>query len=273
VGTNITTSLESSRTWSAEKAREEVNALYTSIQEKTNQTISWYFFKKKWPSRVSRWCRAIAIFGTALGGLCPILQGTLTKPLFPAGIASGLTFSTAGYLFLALAAAALAVDKYGGFSTAWIRYVRAGLKLQDQLNVFQMEWQILCATNDLSTGGEVGAKVVALLTRLKEFVASVGALVDAETQEWMTEFQNALSLLEKAGASREGKKDEKKDAPGAGAGGAAAGGAGAAGAGAGAGGAGVAVPGGGVVPGPAAGGVADPANLAGKGAGEPAANP
>jgi hypothetical protein len=50
-----------------------------------------------------------------------------------------------GYLFLALAAAFVATDKFFGFSSGWIRYIRTGQVLMKELAEFRMDWAMLMA--------------------------------------------------------------------------------------------------------------------------------
>ena len=63
---DIATSVETSRVWTNDQARQVVNELYASVQKKTTEAIDWYFKKKRWPARASQWTRAIAIVFTVL---------------------------------------------------------------------------------------------------------------------------------------------------------------------------------------------------------------
>jgi hypothetical protein len=196
--------LHQSFVWNAQGAREETNKLYDKLVEKTASSINWYAEKKTWPARVAQACRGAAVVFTVLGGLCPILQTAFGQPKIGTYT---LSFTNAGYLVLALAAAAVLVNQYGGFSTAWVRYIKTHLRLDAMLQQFQLEWQMACAKVDLDAQMPPSQKITELMTRLQQFAAAVSAQVENETQEWAVEFQQSFTMLEKAASQQ---KDSEK---------------------------------------------------------------
>jgi hypothetical protein len=188
--------------WEAATARATVNDLYKILVDKTNTTIQWYLDKKRGPASAAQLCRSAAVFLTVLGGLCPILKTAFPGKLFEIG------FGDLGYVLLAFALAIVLVDKYAGYSTAWMRYIKTNLRLEGMLQQFQYDWQITCVQSDFDKTTPEAEKVVKLITKLKDFAKQVSAEIESETQEWVTEFQQSLALLAKAS-----ERDDKKQPP------------------------------------------------------------
>jgi hypothetical protein len=196
---NIVPSAGTAFVWSKETPREQLNALYEVVVAKSKDSIGWYVRKKQWPSRMSRFFRALAIALIVIGGICPILQSTI--PVAKGQTASGLfgiAFNNWGYLLLALGAASVLADRFGGFSTAWMRYITTHLKLDGLLQRFQLDWHIASLEIDLSENPKDPARLTALLEKLSTFAQESSALVNQETEAWVVEFQNQLAVLQKA---------------------------------------------------------------------------
>jgi hypothetical protein len=188
-----------SEVWSAENSRAQLNKLHDQAVAQTRAAIAWYLDNKRWPARISRTCRFVGVGLLVLGGLCPVL-----KSAFPAFKFFGvLPLSDAGYLLLALSGAAILIDKLGNFSAAWMRYITTHLQLNGMLEEFEFEWQIASAAYDLKAGDK---DVIPLITMLRDFSSKVSAVVNQETQQWLSEFRATLAVLEKAS---DAKKDEQ----------------------------------------------------------------
>jgi SMODS and SLOG-associating 2TM effector domain 2 len=198
---NIEPTISETDVWSAENSRAQLNKLHDQVVTQTSAAIAWYLDKKRWPAHISRTCRFVGVGLLVLGGLCPVL-----KSAFPTYKFFGvLPLSDAGYLLLAMSGAAILIDKLGNFSAAWMRYITTHLQLNGMLEEFQFEWQIASAQYDLKTGEK---DVIPLITMLRDFSAKVSAVVNQETQQWLSEFRATLAVLEKA-------SDAKKDEPSA----------------------------------------------------------
>ena len=194
---NIVPKTKSSITWDPQQAREQVNVICDAVQKKVEETAGWYVAKKVGPSVTSRTLRGAAILLSVLGGLCPILQSALGDKIANNFLRSGISLNNWGYILLALAGAAILIDKYAGFSTSWMRFIGTHLKLDSKLHQFQIDWVIACAQYDLDPN-KTPEKLFALLERLRRFVAECSSLVEEETQLWMSEFQSQLAMMQKA---------------------------------------------------------------------------
>jgi hypothetical protein len=167
-----------------------LRALHDHAERSATQAIGWYLREKTTKGRWSRRLRVGAILLTTLGGLAPMIASVG----WPGG-ASGLQLGHLGYVFLGLAAAAVALDRFFGFSTAWMRYVATAQGLQRLLSEFRFDWAMLGMR--LADRAPDADQVLAMMQRLKDFVAAVDREVAQETQVWIAEFQSSLAEIER----------------------------------------------------------------------------
>lgn len=144
-----------------------------------NSSIAWYQNRRR-SKRVAGFAlRAGALLATAGAGLVPLAAdlklGTVPPPV-----------ST---VLIAMAGLFISIDTLGGFTSGWIRYMLAQQKIERLRDGFLLDWQRLRLAADSAP---------AFLERARMFVLAVGKVLDDETQEWATEFQNALKDLERA---------------------------------------------------------------------------
>ena len=92
-------------------------------------------------------------------------------------------------MLIAIAGMVVSIDILGGFTSGWVRYMLAQQKVERLRDAFLLEWNALKVAQTNTEG---------MLERAKTFLLAVGKVVDDETQEWATEFQNALKEMEKA---------------------------------------------------------------------------
>jgi hypothetical protein len=160
--------------------------------------IRWYYAKKPWKASASQFLKLLTLLATGTGGLLPILSAT---GLFSSGLAEPdrqlriLQVDQYGYLCFGLAAAFLALDKYFGYSTGWMRYMTTVMSLETALRNFRLDWAR--ATSGLAGAPPTGAVLEALLQKIQDFSVAARALVEKETQAWAMEFQTNMSQLEK----------------------------------------------------------------------------
>ena len=179
--------------WATEaESKRSIDALYRYAEMSVQQTISWYFREKKWKGRFGRWLRCVAIVLTAIGTLIPLLassdleiRGKKAKEWIPFG-----------YVALALAGACVALDRFFGFSSAWIRYVTTAMTLRKVLAEFYMDWAVL--TSAASGAVATSAQREALLKRISALLQRVEAEVEKETAEWAAEYRTSITEIEKS---------------------------------------------------------------------------
>jgi hypothetical protein len=161
-----------------------IQMLYVHVESQALEAINWYVRDKRSKARWSRVLRFLTIILTAAGGLVPLLRVSGVK-------AVGAEW---GYVLLALAAACVGLDRFFGFSSAWMRYLTTSMALQRLLLEFQMDWAIMNAT--LRDSPVTSGQCMELLQRIKVFGAAVLHEVENETLAWVAEFQSVLARIE-----------------------------------------------------------------------------
>jgi hypothetical protein len=190
--------------WDDEKREESIKLLYNFTCGTTKEAIEWYWRKKR-VGRLGRALRLFAILLTTAGGMVPILRsagiGTSNNPTF-----FGL-LPEYGYVLVAVAAGLIALDRFFGFSSTWIRFVTTATTLHTGFTKFQLDWALLKA--------RIGARKLTtedcetLIHRLLGLLTFVREEVEKETAAWTTEYLSNLANLEK-----EAKKQIESQTPG-----------------------------------------------------------
>ena len=141
-------------------------------------SIEWYQDRRR-PKRVAGFVlRVLALVATFAAGFVPLAKQFGMSNIPP-------ELST---VLLALAGLFVSIDRLGGFTSGWVRYMLAQQRIERAKDAFLMEW------NSLKL---IAAERRAMLARATAFLAVIGKIVDDETKEWATEFQNALKELER----------------------------------------------------------------------------
>jgi hypothetical protein len=168
--------------WGEADQLASLETVYHWVEGEAIRAASWYLHEKKAKSRWSRALRVAAIlFATAGAGL----------PFIAAN--NGVVDFEWGYVLLALAAGAVAMDRYFGFSTAWMRYITAEQAIQRRLQELQFYW----VSTQIARGDRVPSahEVAAELDKLAAAAAAIGEEVRTETMAWAEEFQTNIGEL------------------------------------------------------------------------------
>lgn len=151
----------------------------------------WYAREKKRKQLYAKVLRLSAILITALAGVIPILIEMYPDSGYSPAWAS-LAVAMAGLLVL--------IDRFGGFSTGWPRFIDAMLHIHHLIAAFDLECariKIECAEKNPSTD-----QTDALIECCQQLVAHVNAVVTDETRQWDREFKDVLNKLDRAAQKR-----------------------------------------------------------------------
>ena len=97
---------------------------------------------------------------------------------------------------LAIAVALVGLDRFFGFSSAWARYMATGQAISAALNQFRLDWQqSICG---LPTDGLTQESIDDLLNLAKTLIRKTDDLIQAETSQWVTEFRETLTEIERS---------------------------------------------------------------------------
>jgi hypothetical protein len=103
---------------------------------------------------------------------------------------------------LAVAGLLIALDRFLGCSTAWMRYMATQQDIQKALAEFQIDWDAEKAGWPVS--GPSPDQVKHGLAMCKAFMTQINTLVQQETNAWIAEFKTVLQVVEdEAKAKRE----------------------------------------------------------------------
>jgi hypothetical protein len=185
--------------WDKKPVAECLEELHRYVEQQAWREIGWYARNSARVRRASRWLRLWTLGFTAAGGLVPILSAMgLLEPLGQGlGGAMGLAdvkIDQLGYLCLAAAASFALLDRFFGFSTAWMRYVATMVRLEKLREAYRLDWTALHRGLHADPGPEPVARMI---ERSRAFLVQMKEQTEQETQAWISEFQTNLSQFEK----------------------------------------------------------------------------
>lgn len=201
--------------WSPAEVENSLKVLRKYVENQATGLLQWYYGKKIWKARMSSFLRVLTITLFSLGGLVPLIKAIAPPNAAFINSKEGFDFGQLGYLLIALAAAAIALDRFFGFSSGWIRYITTALSIERALDEFRMEWARITAT--MQGNQPAAEKLEELIQLCKTFCIGIRSQVEQETKAWVLEFQSNLSELEKELKAR-AKETETVQAKGAAAG-------------------------------------------------------
>ncbi|MFY8037619.1 MAG: SLATT domain-containing protein [Cyclobacteriaceae bacterium] len=163
---------------------------YDSVIGGAKIQATWYEDKKKTISKTSRELRRWSIILVSFGGLFPLLGAASKQDIF------GVDVTNWGYIAIALAGTLLLLDRYFGFSSAWIRYTTTKLEIEKLIKEFEIKWVMEVGDADVNTLDPL--KMKELMKSLLDFSNLIAELVKQETNAWAVEFQNNIAELQKS---------------------------------------------------------------------------
>jgi hypothetical protein len=180
--------------WDGAHDVQSLDALRKFVVERAEEASNWYVRNRRWKRVWGQYLRLFAMAATTIAGIIPILSQIFTHD------GKACIQPAWGSVALAIAAGLVGLDYFFGFSSAWMRYMEADLKIVTALREFQFDWEALRQ----GWGGNppAGAQVVAALVRLKQFGLQVQQLVNDETNAWIAEFRSSLRMIDEAARAK-----------------------------------------------------------------------
>jgi hypothetical protein len=174
--------------WQPDSRSESLHVVYCRAVEQVRASAAWYDSRR---SSKRRWAMCLRVGAIALGSVAAVLplfsQIFLDrgKPIIQPVWAS---------VALVLAAALVALDRYFGFSSAWMRFMMSELSLNSLISDFELVWHGERAA--WLDGVPDDQQVQRALSGVREFVDSAASLVRDETSSWIKAFQAELKELD-----------------------------------------------------------------------------
>jgi len=176
--------------WASHERTISLEKVFKYVSGEAQRAVTWYLSKKKSKRIWARSLRLSAIVATTFAGLIPLLSQIFTSNGIP--IISPAWASVA----LLVAAAHVGLDKFFGFSSAWIRFLTTELQIRSALQEFQLDWEIQKA--HLKGTDPNDEQVEGMLSRCKAFLSQINVVLDNEMTAWKQEFQSALKQIDDA---------------------------------------------------------------------------
>ena len=171
---------------------DSIHQLAELARREALKAIRWYGDAKRTKKAGARVLRALTILSATSAGLLTVLaqwfdgvpEGELRVPAISISLA------------LAVSGGLLGMDRYFGFSRAWIRYTSAELQVRTALNEFNMGWPERMAAWKNGVPDEAQAReAIAACTGL---VGLVDSIIKVETDQWIADFQASLKDIDGA---------------------------------------------------------------------------
>ena len=181
--------------WGSEHARQSLDVIYQYVVDAASQAINWYLVARRPKRRWAQRLRVGSIIMVAVAGVLPVLS-----QIFATGSSVKIPPAWAT-VALAIAVALVALDRFFGFSSAWARYMATGQAISAALNQFRLDWQQ--ASSKLPTGGPTQENIDRFLSLAKTLARKTDDLIQAETLQWVKEFRETLTEIERSAQSRD----------------------------------------------------------------------
>ena len=108
---------------------------------------------------------------------------------------------------IAIAGGLLGFDKYLGFSTGWIRYIKTYMLIEMRTRMFSLEWKKeISMVNDAINQNEIN-KMLDLAIR---YLGDIQLFVKEETNAWIQEFSVTIKEVEELVKQKKQEMDEVK---------------------------------------------------------------
>lgn len=174
--------------WGPDKAPASANALADYSKRQAIGAIQWYLDKKGSKKRWAQRLRLFAILSAAVAGLLPVLS-----EIDPLGVEIRAGWATVA---LALAATAVGLDRFFGFSSAWMRFLTTEMRIRTALHDFSFRWSChQAALRDRELGEKEICEAVDLC---RQFVAQLNGELQQEMNAWVREFSQNLAAIDAA---------------------------------------------------------------------------
>ena len=172
--------------WKQETLTTDLQSMADYAIQLAERNRSYYSRNSSYKRVWAKGLRLIAIFATAIAGLLPIFSQIGSKH----EIVIDPAWATVA---ISVAITAIGLDRFFGFSSAWMRFVITEIKIQNKIEQFKLNIE-----NERFSWAGVAPdfdKGKSSLNIVVNFINEITEIVKDETNTWMLEFQTALQKL------------------------------------------------------------------------------
>jgi hypothetical protein len=183
--------------WTPANSAASLDQMFDRVMAIGRGAVAWYVTAKKSKRFWARQFRVLVILLGAAAALLPTIGELLPQLLAVFGEADGAGFRIpAGWtiVLLGLAGVLLLLDRFFGFSSAWVRYVATELQLTQMCDEFQMDWEAEKAV--LKGEPPSQDQVAQMMAKCRAFATQVHNIVRDETRLWVQEFEKAVREID-----------------------------------------------------------------------------
>jgi hypothetical protein len=180
--------------WAPAERAESLEALAGYVVGEAQQAIGWYLRQRRSRRLAARFLRLLALLAVAVAAAVPILAEMWQN--------AGVPVIQAGFAALALlvAGTCVGIDRFFGFSSAWMRFITAELAISDALHRFHFDWQTLKA--GWATRDPDDDQLAEGLAACRALLVEVHDTIREETGRWVEEFRSAIEEIDTAARAR-----------------------------------------------------------------------
>lgn len=186
--------------WQGEARIASLSKEYQSVIAYALKAEDWY--KKERQSK-RYWGQGLRAGAIVLGGVAAVIP-----ILAELSAADGGSSIAPGWSAVALAIAAtlVALDRYFGFSVAWMRFMTAGQQIAALRHRFECEWQLV---QSRAASPPTDDELRELLGLAHGLESAVDLEIERETNVWVAEFNSALEQIDReAGGQKRSRVEE-----------------------------------------------------------------
>lgn len=175
--------------WHKDGIEASLGIIFQDVSEEAMNAINWYLNKKRRKKNGAVFTRVGMIVMVSIAGIFPMLVqifsqwNIVIQPVWTS-------------VFIGVAAALAALDRFFGFTSGWVRYIASETRLRQILSEFNLEWESKRAKWE----GEIpnSDQVQEMISLAKSLVTQVNTIVQKETGAWIAEFKSSLKDLDDA---------------------------------------------------------------------------
>lgn len=164
---------------------EALTRLYSHTVTKAEGNIRWYTRNAKLKKGRAQIIRLVSLTLLGMGSVTPILIDLMNRRIaiqehqIPPSIAS---------LIIAAGTGLIALDRFWGYSTAWMRFLTTEMQIKSILETFEFDWHTQINGRESKSAGFVED----MINRCATLRDKINSIVHEETRTWVDEFQASL---------------------------------------------------------------------------------
>lgn len=188
--------------WTAESRTDSLQRLFEFADTYCTEAIQWYNTSKRVKQKLGYSLRFLSIIAVAVAGIIPVMTEMICRQ--DRGQCISPAWATVA---VALAALCVALDRFAGYTSGWVRYVRSAQKLIELQGQFRLDWCMYLHSEfedkiDEIVDSENKQTSIYLskdygLRLCKDYISSVNSVIGRETDAWAQEFQQVLIQFER----------------------------------------------------------------------------